>query len=77
MTATTLAMPLSRLDGPHALAGHDSDAVAVRTFWLVLVAALALIALAVKTWGLVALGLAALATVPVIFAVLLLITVGK
>lgn len=32
---------------------------------------------AVKTWGLVALGLTALATVPVIFATLILITLGK
>jgi hypothetical protein len=33
--------------------------------------------MAVKTWGLVALGLTALATVPVIFATLILITLGK
>ncbi len=33
--------------------------------------------LAVKTWGLVALGLTALASVPVIFLLLFLITIGK
>mgnify|MGYP005846641609 CR=1 FL=1 len=44
---------------------------------LVLVLALTGLALAVKTWGLVALGLTALAMVPVIFAMLILITVGK
>jgi len=43
----------------------------------VLLLAVVGLALAVKTWGLVALGLTALATVPVIFTVLILITVGK
>jgi len=43
----------------------------------VLLLAVVGLALAVKTWGLVALGLTALATVPVIFSVLILITVGK
>jgi len=38
---------------------------------------LTLLVLAVKTWGLVALGLTALATVPLIFATLILITLGK
>ncbi|WP_347310342.1 hypothetical protein [Defluviimonas sp. SAOS-178_SWC] len=42
-----------------------------------LVILLTLLVLAVKTWGLVALGLTALATVPVIFSVLILITIGK
>jgi hypothetical protein len=42
-----------------------------------LVILLTLLVLAVKTWGLVALGLTALATVPVIFATLILITIGK
>lgn len=32
---------------------------------------------AVKTWGLVALGLTALAAVPVVFALLIALTVGK
>jgi hypothetical protein len=35
------------------------------------------VALAVKTWGLVALGLTALALVPVIFVTLILLTIGK
>jgi hypothetical protein len=43
-------------------------------FLVIVVTALVL---AVKTWGLVALSLTALATVPVIFTVLILITVGK
>jgi hypothetical protein len=47
------------------------------TIWYFLVILLTLLILAVKTWGLVALGLTALATVPVIFVVLILITVGK
>ena len=36
-----------------------------------------LLILAIKTWGLVALGLTALAMVPVMFTILILITVGK
>jgi len=43
----------------------------------VLLLAVAALALAVKTWGLVALGLAALALVPVMFAILILLTMGK
>ena len=39
--------------------------------------AVAGLALAVKTWGLVALGLTALAAVPVMFVVLILLTLGK
>ncbi|GAB4389542.1 hypothetical protein [Albidovulum sp.] len=42
-----------------------------------LVICLTALVLAVKTWGLVALSLTALATVPVIFAVLIAITLGK
>ena len=42
-----------------------------------LVIVITVLVLAMKTWGLVALGLAALATVPVIFVVLILITIGK
>ncbi len=38
---------------------------------------LTLLVLAVKTWGLVALAMTALATVPLIFATLILITLGK
>ena len=43
----------------------------------VLLLAVTGLALAVKTWGLVALGLTALALVPVMFTVLILITIGK
>lgn len=50
---------------------------AVVLFLAVIALAVAGLALAIKTWGLVALGLAALATVPVIFTVLILITIGK
>lgn len=42
-----------------------------------LVILLTVLVMAMKTWGLVALGLTALASVPVIFALLILITVGK
>ncbi len=44
---------------------------------ILIVILLALLALAVKTWGLVALGLTAIATVPVVFLLLFLITIGK
>ncbi len=42
-----------------------------------LVIVLTLLILAMKTWGLVALAMTALATVPVIFVTLILITLGK
>ena len=45
--------------------------------WYALVIFLTALVLAVKTWGLVALGLTALAFVPVVFTILILITVGK
>ncbi len=38
---------------------------------------LTLLVLAMKTWGLVALGLTAIASVPVVFLLLFLITIGK
>ena len=44
---------------------------------ILIVILLALLVLAVKTWGLVALGLTAIATVPVVFLILFLITIGK
>lgn len=47
------------------------------TIWYFLVIVLTAIVLAMKTWGLVALGLIALAAVPVMFVILLLLTVGK
>jgi hypothetical protein len=47
------------------------------TIWYVLVIALTALVLAVKTWGLVALGLTALAAVPLVFLALILITLGK
>lgn len=42
-----------------------------------LVIVLTVLALAIRTWGLVVLGLTALACVPVIFVLLIAITVGK
>lgn len=42
-----------------------------------LVMCLTALVLAVRTWGLVALGLTALATVPVMFAVLIALTLGR
>ncbi|OWU85249.1 hypothetical protein ATO6_09495 [Oceanicola sp. 22II-s10i] len=45
--------------------------------WYLLVILLTLVVLAVKTWGIMALSLIALALVPVMFTVLILITVGK
>lgn len=47
------------------------------TIWYALVIALTALVLAVKTWGLVALGLTALAAVPFVFLGLILITLGK
>lgn len=47
------------------------------TIWYALVIALTALVLAVKTWGLVALGLTALAAVPLVFFALILITLGK
>ena len=44
---------------------------------ILIVILLALLVLAVKTWGLVALGLTAVASVPVVFLLLFLITIGK
>ena len=44
---------------------------------ILIVILLALLVLAIKTWGLVALGLTAIATVPVVFLILFLITIGK
>lgn len=46
-------------------------------FWYAVMIFVTLLVLAVKTWGLVALGLTALASVPLIFVTLILITVGK
>ena len=77
MTRTSTALPHGRHDVSSTSAGHDSDARDVRTFWLTLVVALALIALAFAQWGLVALTLVAVACVPVIFGGLLLISVGR
>ena len=44
---------------------------------ILIVILLALLVLAVNTWGLVALGLTAIASVPVVFLLLFLITIGK
>lgn len=46
-------------------------------FWYALMIFVTLLVLAIKTWGLVALGLTALACVPVMFTVLILLTVAK
>ena len=53
-----------------------SVSIAVLAVAVVLLAVAGL-ALAIKTWGLVALGLTALATVPVMFVVLILLTLGR
>lgn len=47
------------------------------TIWYALIIALTVLVVAIKTWGLVALGLTALASVPLVFLALILITVGK
>ncbi|MGR3323269.1 MAG: hypothetical protein ACU0DK_15210 [Pseudooceanicola sp.] len=47
------------------------------TFGYFLVTVFTLLVLAVKTWGPVALAMSALAMVPVVFVLLILITVGK
>lgn len=54
------------------LAHGDED-----TIWYALTILVTLLVLAVKSWGLVALAMTALAMVPVIFVALILITVGK
>ena len=51
--------------------GRDEDAI-----WYLLVALVSLLIIGVKTWGLAVLAMSALALVPVMFAVLLLITRG-
>ncbi|MCR9149928.1 MAG: hypothetical protein NXH83_07120 [Rhodobacteraceae bacterium] len=61
-----------------AQAGAARPSVSLALFAVaVALLAVAGVALAVKTWGLVALGLTALATVPVMFVVLILLTLGK
>lgn len=50
------------------------DTETVLSFLVIL---LTVLVLAVRTWGLVALGLTALACVPVVFVLLIAITVGK
>ncbi|MGI3168716.1 hypothetical protein ACRARG_06170 [Pseudooceanicola sp. C21-150M6] len=45
--------------------------------WYAVTIAVAALVFAVKTWGLVALGLTALSLVPMIFALLIAITLGK
>jgi hypothetical protein len=56
---------------------RDLNEGAPDTIYYLLVALLTLVILAVMQWGIVALSMTALAMVPVIFAVLILITVGK
>lgn len=50
---------------------QDPDSI-----WYALVILLTVFVLAIKAWGIMALSLAALATVPVIFVLLILITLG-
>jgi hypothetical protein len=46
------------------------------SIWYLLVAVVSLLAIGVKTWGVVVLAMAALAMVPVMFVMLILITRG-
>lgn len=46
------------------------------SFWYLLVAVLTLLILAVSTWGVAVLAMTALAMVPVMFVILILITLG-
>jgi hypothetical protein len=48
----------------------------IDNFWYALVIFLTVVVLAVKVWGVVALAMTALAMVPVMFAVLIAITLG-
>lgn len=63
----------------HDVAHAAHDAAESRYGWLYALVALfvAGMALAVKTWGLVALGLTAVAFVPVMMLILIAITLGK
>lgn len=56
----------------HDLTYGDED-----TIWYALVILLTALVLAFKTWGLVAIAMTALAAVPVVFVLLILITLGK
>lgn len=56
---------------------HDLLHKGQENIWYFLVMVLSLVGIATMTWGLPALAMAALAMVPVMFVVLLLITVGK
>lgn len=49
----------------------------IENFYYGLVMIVTLLVIAVKTWGLVALGLTAVMTVPFIFVCLILLTVGR
>ena len=55
---------------------HDIAHKGEENLWYALVLFLSLVAMAVMTWGLVALSLTALAMVPVMFVVLIRITLG-
>ncbi|MBY0397774.1 MAG: hypothetical protein K2X91_15075 [Thermoleophilia bacterium] len=56
---------------------HDVVVKGGDNIWYFLVMALGLVAIAVMAWGLPALVMVALSMVPVVFAVLLLITLGR
>ena len=66
-------------DAADAVAHAAHDAAESRYGWLYALVALFVVvmALAVKTWGLVALGLTAVAFVPVMMVILIAITLGK
>ncbi|MCB1335404.1 MAG: hypothetical protein KDK26_17635 [Roseivivax sp.] len=68
---TTQTAPLSTAQS------HDAAVTGERSAYLLLAIVLALVIAAVATWGVVGLAMSALATVPVIYVVLLLLTVGK
>jgi hypothetical protein len=77
MPVTTAALAKPRLHSVPVLGwiardiAHDPDSI-----WYALVILLTVLVLAVKTWGVMVLSLAALAMVPVMFVLLILITRG-
>lgn len=76
MSDTTTSSPLFRLPLLGWIA-RDLTRDFHGNIWYAVMIFVTLLVLAVKTWGLVALGLTALALVPIMFTVLILITVGK
>lgn len=82
MPTLTLALPARRkpwyaripLISPIGRELAKGDTETVLSFLVIL---LTVLVLAIRTWGLVALGLTALACVPVVFVLLIAVTVGK